>query len=168
MQIAFVSIQIAAIALIVAATFGPRWSALALRRGRKGPSGDLEGAPPSPAWYWCVKTEVGILGLGAAVTALSKALSAFASPKPTVSPILFWSFQIVFLLAATLAMFATLWLFRIYVRGLRVKPTEPSRLFREETFSVLSPRQSGPYAWLAWAIIMLLLGLSLLPLMMLS
>ncbi|MBC7263454.1 MAG: hypothetical protein H5T64_03740 [Chloroflexi bacterium] len=124
-------------------------------------------APVHLPWYWIAPVETGILEVALAMTAAAMALPAFAQPGIGTPPYVVWGFQIALLLSASLAALSTVWLYRIYVRQLRSPTTvrgaaDPDA---QNGGNPLSVRQSGPYSLLAYAMILLLISLALLPLM---
>lgn len=123
------------------------------------------GAVATP-WYCQSPVETGVLEVALGFTAAAMALPTFTTPKATTPSFLLWSFDGALLVAAALAAACSLWLFRIYVRQLMLGTSRPenSNPMRAARGNVFSLREAGPYALLAYAMILLLVGLSLLPL----
>lgn len=127
------------------------------------------GAAMAP-WYWQNPVETGVLEVALAFTAAAMALPAFTAPHKGTPAILVWTFEGVLLIAAVLAAACSLWLFRIYVRQLMLgtgsgKSQGAAGVSRGNVFSV---RDAGPYSLLAYAMILLLVGLGMLPLIVVS
>lgn len=126
------------------------------------PQEEAKGAAGPRPWYWERPVETGVLEVALAFTAAAMALPAFIGPQNAAAPLLLWSFQGVLLAAASLAAMCSLWLFRIYVRQSMCGASGASRP-SGSAGSIFSLRAAGPYALLAYAMILLLVGLSLLP-----
>jgi hypothetical protein len=118
-------------------------------------------------WYWAVRVETGVMEVALAMSATAMALPAFAQPGSSVPPFVVWGFQITLLLSGSLSSLATLWLYQIYIRQMGMLgesgPLPPYNRGSGPANNPFSALKSGPYALLAYAIILLLIGLGMLP-----
>jgi hypothetical protein len=120
------------------------------------------------AWYWRSPVETGVLEVALAITGVAIALPIFAGPPAAAPRILVWANETILLLAATLAAMCSLWLLRIYIKQLIIAPgpelgPKPGKAGKGNAFSV---REAGPYSFLAYALVLLLIGLALLPIIL--
>lgn len=131
---------------------------------------ELEGAVlRQKPWYCTAQIELGMVEMALAITAVSMALPAFVESSETIPRFILVGFQVALLLSAGCATYSAIWFYRIYV-GQLTTPIEVRGAPRADAEKLGNPfltLQSGPYGLLGYAMILLLIGISLLALIVL-